>query len=95
MVKIWHQLTEEAPDDALQHSEVLQLPLIFLSPTVNIVPFTKFSLIFVSYIQKTLQYLRLICVLWKDSGIFILFQTKDIQLLKQDLFHALQTFPGK
>lgn len=62
---------------------------------VNIVPFAKFILRFVSCIQKTLQYLSIANVLWKDSGIFILLQTKDIQQLKQDLLSALQTLLEK
>lgn len=69
--------------------------LSYLPTMVNIVPFAKFILRFVSCIQKTLQYLSIANVLWKDSGIFILLQTKDIQQLKQDLLSALQTLLEK
>lgn len=63
--------------------------------TVSIVPIATFLLKFPSYIQKTLQHLSLNKVLGKDSGIFMFFQTSNIELLKHDLHKALQTLLEK
>lgn len=66
-----------------------------LSVTVRIVLSVTFILKFVSYIQKTLQHLSLNEVLWNNSGIFMLFQTNIIELLKHDCHKALHTLLEK